>query len=85
MNLDKDRIELVHKYEDVEFLSEIAPHLSKRKNKVLDSYRNLLDEAADILSDYENRMKEWKTKLNKVKDLESSLIFDSLVDLGGNH
>ncbi len=93
-SLNKDRIELMRSMTNKrEFLTEIAliaPHLHNRKNKVLNSYRNLLSEANMLIATHpfekdETKLVNWKAKLGKVEKLESNLIFDSLVDLGGNH
>jgi len=93
-SLNKDRIELMRSMTDKrEFLNEItsiAPHLYSRKNKVLNSYRSLLSEANLLIATHpfekdEAKLVNWKTKLGKIEKLESNLIFDSLVDLGGNH
>lgn len=73
-----------------EYFADAAPHLHRSKNKILSSYHELLDEATEILAAYpceknKSRLVNWKTKLAKVKKLESKLTFDSLVDLGTNH
>ncbi len=93
-NLNKDRIELMRSMNNKrESLSEIistAPHLYRRKIKILNSYSELVFEANILIATHpfekdEAKLVNWKVKLGKVKKLESNLIFDSLVDLGGNH
>lgn len=90
-DLAKCHVELMrildHKHE---YFADIAPHLHRSKNKILNSYHELLDEATEILATYpcdkdKSKLINWKLKLNKTKKLESKLTFNALVELGENH
>lgn len=88
--------EMAQKHEGDEFLPEItlkSPHLHKIKQKLLNSYCDLVIEIGSICDTYKlskkdarSQFRTWLKNLERSKSLEHKLYFDSLhIDIGGDH